>query len=69
VDGTYFTIGDKQLPVYFTSYIDNGQPYKLGIPEYNEREFEFMKINGVEFEKQEHPPALLADDERELSRL
>ena len=51
IKGISFQTTNKILPVYFVSYIDNGQPFKLGIPEFNDREHEFMKINGVHFFK------------------
>ena len=45
---------EKALPVYFTSYIDNGQNFKLGDPEYNEREHSFAALNALEYELKEY---------------
>lgn len=43
---TEFEILGKKKPVYIGSYIDNGQKYVLGIPEFEDRDRAFMEANG-----------------------
>ena len=55
IEGVHFEIIGNQIPVYFASYIDNGQKYALGVPEFDERDRTFMKLNGQQFSALEEP--------------
>ena len=51
IEGAEFEILGQKVPLYIGSYIDNGQKFVLGIPEFDERDRAFMEINGESFEQ------------------
>lgn len=65
IPGVRFQGQGLDIPVYFTSYIDNAQDFKFGIPISNEREKQFLKINGIEAAE----PSETGDDHHLLMNL